>query len=228
MANLLDIAGSYLIGGLVLLMLVGVMLHLQGRAQDTVMAELSQVSMAEMSQTFDRELHNLGYRVEKGRKITGIQFDKLTFLTDYDNNGSIDTLTYSMQRTAQGPQITRTVSTPGKAKRNWTARGSLMLFTGYDSLGAATTDLAAIRGIETTMLTSNVLFSRNQALAESFAANKTMVLSQDQLIAEAMDCEAGAYYHKVIYPRNLGYKQRKYYTKPIAVPVTPPPVTPAS
>jgi hypothetical protein len=223
MASLLDTLGSYFIGGLVLLMLVGVMLHLQGRTHDTVLAEISQVTMAEMSQTFDREINNLGYRVEKGRKIRGFQYDRMTFLSDYDNNGSIDTLTYSMLRTPNGPQITRTVSTPGRGSRSWTARGSLMLFTAYDSTGTATTNLEAIRGIETTMLTSNVLFSNTQNLQLEGAVStatadpsQIVVLSHDKLIQEAVDCEAGAYYHKVVYPRNLGYFQQNYYVIPVA------------
>jgi len=218
MASLLDTIGSYFIGGMVLLMLVGVTLYLQGRTSDTVLAEISQVTMAEMSQTFDREINNMGYRVEKGRKITGFRSDSLVFLSDFNNDGSVDTIRYQMHRTASGPRIVRTVSSPGRAPRSWSARGSLILFTAYDSVGTSTTDLAAIRGIETTMLTSNVLFSResNLDVKTASASMMTAQLSQDQLIAESVDCQTGAYYHKVVYPRNLSYNTQNFFVRPVA------------
>jgi hypothetical protein len=210
MGSSLDIIGSYVIGGIVLVMMTGVIINFQEGAQQTTLNEISQVSMAQMSQTMDKEINNLGYRVP-GQKIVSLDFRSISFLSDYDNDGVIDTISYRMGITNNGPSITRRIATPGQRPLSWTTRGSMVLFSGFDSTGAVTTDPARIRGIEASMLTSNVLFENldrvtgsNSTITALNAQSSQLTVSHEKILATAVDCQAGAYWHKVIYPRNLG------------------------
>ncbi len=219
---MLDTIGSFLIGSLVLLMMVGVMLNLQSSTSETVMNEISQVTMAEMSQMMDREMNNLGYRVRFGKKLVDLKFDQIVFRSDFDNNGAVDTILYRMEMSADGPAIVRTITQPGKAPVSWRSNGSLVLFTGYDSTGNVTSDPDLMRGIESTMLTSNVLYSDETAPIEAVVLTgvdkktQQLVTTQDQLLAESIDCNAGAYYHKIVYPENLSLEFHNFSTKPVA------------
>ena len=211
MGGSLDLLGSYIIGGMVLILMTGVILNFQEDARDTVLQEISQVSMAEMSQIMDKEINNLGYRVPGDRKIVALDYRSISFLSDYDNDGIVDTISYAMHRTRQGPVTTRRIAAPGSRPLTWSTRGSMVLFTGYDSSGARTSDPSLIRAVEASMLTSNMLYqklgsltgttSTSGSLSENGSAS--LQVSHDALLATAVDCQAGAYWHKTIYPKNL-------------------------
>ena len=211
MGSSLDLLGSYIIGGMVLILMTGVILNFQEDARDTVLQEISQVSMAEMSQTMDKEINNLGYRVPGDRKIVSLDYRSISFLSDYDNDGIVDTISYSMHRTQQGPVITRRIAAADTRPLTWTTRGSMVLFTGYDSTGSRTSDPSLIRAVEASMLTSNVLYQKLGSLtgttytSGSLSENGSTSLrvSHETLLATAVDCQAGAYWHKTIYPKNL-------------------------
>lgn len=215
---MLDSIGSYIIGGIVLVMMAVIILNLQDGARDAVMNEISQLSLAEMSQTMEREMTNMGYRAGDGQKIVRLSYREITFLSDYDNNGVVDTISYTMNRTRSGPVVTRSIRRPGRAPMNWTTRGSMVVFTGYDQNGSPTTDPALVRAIEASMLTSNVLYEKlsdyesNTAGTVSgtsstgvtgTAASSDVLSNHASLLTAAVDCKAGAYWHKTIYPRNL-------------------------
>ncbi len=210
MGSSLDLIGSYIIGGIVLVLMTGVIINFQEGAQQATLNEISQVSMAQMSQTMDKEINNLGYRVP-GQKIVSLNFRSISFLSDYDNNGVVDTISYTMGILKSGPVVTRRIATPGQRPLSWTTRGAMLLFSGYDSTGAVTTDPARIRGIEASMLTSNVLFENlnrvtgsNSTLTALDGQTSQLTVSHEKILATAVDCQAGAYWHKVMYPRNLG------------------------
>ena len=215
---MLDTLGSYIIGGIVLVIMTAVILNMQDTARQTMFNEISQISLAEMSQTMEREMTNLGYRVRDPQKILGLSYRSIRFLSDHDNNGVVDTISYTMQRTRQGPTVTRSISRPGSAPLQWTTRGSMVLFTGYDKNGAVTFDPASIRAIEASMLTSNILYDKYAAYDRSSSTSGsvssttgltevtqdgTLVVNHQDLLRTAVDCQAGAYWHKTIHPRNL-------------------------
>ncbi|MCB2205806.1 SEC-C domain-containing protein [bacterium] len=210
MGSSLDLLGSYIIGGIVIILMGAVILNFQEGAQQATLNEISQVTMAEMSQTMEKELVNLGYRVP-GNKIVSIDYRSITFLSDYDNDGTVDTISYMMGKGASGPVITRRIATPGQRPMEWTTRGSMVLFSGYDSTGTQTSVASRVRAVEASMLTSNVLFEKisdanaqTSTLLSGDLDGKQLTVSHDRLLTTAVDCEAGAYWHKVIYPRNLG------------------------
>jgi hypothetical protein len=168
--------------------------------------------MAQMSQTMDKEINNLGYRVPGKQKVMELSYRSITFLSDYDNDGVIDTISYSMSKSRGGPITTRRIATPGERPLTWSSQGSMVLFSGFDSTGTLTTDPTRIRGIEASMLTSNVLYEKLNTLTSTVATSLTsfednsgqLTVSHEALLATAVDCQAGAYWHKVMYPKNLG------------------------
>ncbi|MFZ1731893.1 MAG: hypothetical protein WBQ23_13320 [Bacteroidota bacterium] len=212
MGSMLDILGSYIIGGLVLVLMGAVIIGFQDTTRETMVQEISQISLAEMSQSMERELTNMGYRVYGSQKVLSLTNQGITFLSDFDNDGVIDTISYSMVNTRTGPVVTRSISRPGSTPLEWSTRGSMVLFTGFDEKGAVTFDPPKIRAVEASMLTSNLLYERLQetSLLGSSGTSKgtastqtSLAIDQSQLMTAAVDCEAGAYWHKVIYPRNL-------------------------
>ncbi|MFA6234839.1 MAG: hypothetical protein WC824_11775 [Bacteroidota bacterium] len=212
MGGTLDLLGSYIIGGLVLMMMTAVIINLQDSARDTMVQEISQLSLAEMSQTMEREMSNMGHRVYGSEKVLTLTNQTITFLSDFDNNGVIDTISYAMQNTLTGPNVRRSISRPGSSPLVWSTRGSIVLFTGFDANGTVSFDPTKIRAVEASMLTSNLLYEKLQdgSLLGATGTSKTtttrqtsLAIDQSQLLTAAVDCEAGAYWHKVIYPRNL-------------------------
>lgn len=214
MGSSLDLLGSYIIGGLVLILMTAVILNFQEGTNETLLNEISQVSLAQMSQTMDKEINNLGYRVSGPEKVLSVDYRSIAFLSDIDNNGVVDTISYRMDRTKNGPVVTRRISSPDLGARSWTTRGAMVLFSAFDSTGAQTTDPSLVRAVEASMLTSNVLYERIGSLTAvsgtstgsegvGGAGTKALQVSHEQLLATAIDVQAGAYWHKTIYPRNL-------------------------
>lgn len=215
---MLDSIGSYIVGGIALVMMAVIILNLQEDARDTMMNEISQLSLAEMSQTMEREMTNMGYRAGDAQKIVRMSYREITFLSDYDNNGVVDTISYTMNRTRSGPEVTRSIRRPGRAPMNWTTRGSMVIFTGYDQNGNPTTNAALVRAVEASMLTSNVLYDKlaayeSNSVGSTSGSSSTgvsgtvqstdMLTNHATLLTTAVDCKAGAYWHKTIYPKNL-------------------------
>ncbi|MBE0643621.1 MAG: SEC-C domain-containing protein [Bacteroidetes bacterium] len=215
---MLDTLGSYIIGGIVVIMMTAIIFNMQDSARDTMFNEISQISLAEMSQTMEREMTNIGYRVRDPQKVVSLTYRSITFLSDFDNNGEVDTISYAMQRTRSGPVVSRTISRPGQAPLNWTTRGSMVLFTGYDENGNVTFDATRVRAVEASMLTSNVLYDKLNAAAGTVSTTTgesvstsveetNLVVNHTQLLNTAVDCTAGAYWHKTIYPKNITVEQ---------------------
>jgi hypothetical protein len=211
MGSMLDVLGSYIIGGIVLVLMGAMIIGFQESTRDSMVQEISQISLAEMSQTMERELTNMGYRVYGTTKVLTLSNQGITFLSDFDNNGAIDTISYTMGNTRSGPVVTRRISRPGSIPLEWTTRGSMVLFTGFDEKGVVTFDPPKIRAVEASMLTSNLLYEKlqgSEVLGSTGASQTTtpqtsLAINQSQLMTAAVDCDAGAYWHKVIYPRNL-------------------------
>ena len=208
MGGMLDTMGSFIIGGVVLLMLGALMISMQDSTTHAVMNEISQVSLAEMSQTLERDMNNMGYRVTSSQKILSISYRSIVFLTDTDNNGSVDTISYHLNRSTLGPEITRRIGRPGSEAQTWTTRGSMIFFTGYDSTGTMTTIASKVRSVVSSMLTANSTASESdvansRALTMTTGANGTTTVNQTELLRSNIDCETGAFWQKTMYPKNL-------------------------
>jgi len=62
MNHLLDIAGSYIVGGIILLAVVGLTLHFSSLSQDVKMAEITHRSLTDLGEIIEHDFNRLGYR----------------------------------------------------------------------------------------------------------------------------------------------------------------------
>ncbi len=151
MNQTLDIIGSYLIGGIVVLALVGLTLTYNGKSQQTKLSEIAQYTTEETGKIIEHDFDKLGYRVS-GNKIVSISSSSITFLADLDNNGTADSVTYSTFTQNQNLFLTRRVSS--LQIKSWNIPIQSFTLAGIDSTGAATFNISNIKGINVSLATA--------------------------------------------------------------------------
>jgi type II secretory pathway component PulJ len=93
MSSLLDIITATFIGAIVILMIIGIVFYIQNSSQEVNNANIAQMNLKEIAELLDYDLYKIGFRVP-GNKIILADSTRLTFLSDIDNNGKIDTIRY--------------------------------------------------------------------------------------------------------------------------------------
>ncbi len=91
----MDHLGATIIGGMVLLILITIMLNLQQTSREIVMENMVQTTVADVAAGIESDFIKIGYRVP--RTTTAIldwSSSSIAFLSDIDNNGTIDTVRY--------------------------------------------------------------------------------------------------------------------------------------
>lgn len=98
MNQILDIIGSYAIGGLVLLMILGMVYFFNSRQQDTMFSQMDQNSIMEIGNIIEDDFTKIGYGMvsSDGDKYLSTDSTSIVFRGDLDNNGIIDTVSYSL------------------------------------------------------------------------------------------------------------------------------------
>lgn len=89
----LDIVGSFLIGGLILLMLVNLNLSMSNSAAENLNTNISQGNLTSTTYVLEHDIYKAGYRID-GEKIVIADSTELKFYSDIDNNGSKDSIHY--------------------------------------------------------------------------------------------------------------------------------------
>lgn len=154
MNHLLDIAGSYIVGGIILLAVVGLTLHFSSISQDTKMSEISHRSLTDLGEIIEHDFNRLGYRVESSDKITSVNANAISFLSDLDNDGVIDTIIYSeVSDQADEKFLKRRVA--NQSSSEWQMQVSDLIIEGFDSAGASTYSINNIRSIAVTVILEN-------------------------------------------------------------------------
>ncbi|MBZ0199182.1 MAG: hypothetical protein K8H86_04890, partial [Ignavibacteriaceae bacterium] len=121
-------------------------------SQDTKLAEISQRSLTDVGDVIDHDFNRLGYRVETGSKIKTISATNISFTSDIDNNGVIDTITYLKSiNTKTGNLMFRRVGT-GQTSSQWSYPISDLLVEGLDSAGTVTYTINNIKSIAVTVM----------------------------------------------------------------------------
>ncbi|GEM_PF-814119 len=145
MGNILDIAGSYVIGGIVLIALTVLLLSFGSEAQEVKLTEITQRSLYDVGSIIEYDFNKLGYRVESGDKITSFASDGITFLADLDNNGTAETITYSLIESDNKKYLKRIAGTG--SNNEWTYPVKGITLTGYDSTGTSTVNTNKIKSV---------------------------------------------------------------------------------
>ncbi len=99
MSTMLDIIGSIIIGGVVMLMVLNVnsnYVTLQGKQ---ALSKVVQTNATTAAEVLEYDFRKIGYRSTDSLKLKVIDSDKITALGDFDDNGVVDSLTYFIDNT---------------------------------------------------------------------------------------------------------------------------------
>lgn len=90
---LLDIVGSSLVAGFILLIAANLNTRLSDFSTEFIATQSAQSEIASVTEILEYDFYKIGYRVNTD-KILIADIDNLKFLTDAKNNGIIDTIRY--------------------------------------------------------------------------------------------------------------------------------------
>ncbi|MDQ7818564.1 MAG: hypothetical protein RDU14_16180 [Melioribacteraceae bacterium] len=100
MSSILDIVGSFIIAGMIILLIITLNLNMNSISIQTIENNAVQINTATNSLIFDYDLYKIGYRVPSNR-ITKADSNWIIYRSDYDNNSTIDTLEYKTGATSE-------------------------------------------------------------------------------------------------------------------------------
>ena len=93
MGYFLDIAGSFVIGSIVVLILLIINLNIISSSRENLNTNIAQRNLSTIIEVIEYDLFKIGYRV-KGSKIEIADSNEIKFYTDLDNNGARDSIHY--------------------------------------------------------------------------------------------------------------------------------------
>jgi len=157
MSIMMDIVGSFIIGGLLLLAVVSAYTNVNEYALLSNMELEAQENLMEWTQLIQYDIRKIGYRVPNpAGAIQTCDSVSISFLSDIDNNGSVDSVSYVLTSPNYMPgtinprdrALYRTVS-------GQTTGGSLGLtdfrLTYFDASGNPTLNPTAVKSIEVSL-----------------------------------------------------------------------------
>ena len=93
MSNWLDIAGSFVIGGIVILILANLNFSISAAASENLYAGVIQRGLTSATEVIEYDFYKIGYR-SAGNKIEIADSNEIKFYSDIDNDGTTDELHY--------------------------------------------------------------------------------------------------------------------------------------
>ncbi|MBI4536293.1 MAG: hypothetical protein HY708_08440 [Ignavibacteriae bacterium] len=161
MHGMIDYLGSLIISGMVFLVLMGFYLTMGETAATQTFNSGIQEDLTSTTEILEYDLRKIGYRVSDSVKVTFAGPDKIVFRTDIDNNGSVDSIQFSMV-TAMGPSggsnpyvVNRTVN--GVTAKLTRMRVTNLNFTYYNAQGAVTSVLKDIISVKVSLAMENTV-----------------------------------------------------------------------
>lgn len=162
MAALLDVIGSFVLGGMILIMSTKLNFVMSDNSQQSNMELATQENCVVVSKMLEVDLSKIGYRSASNAPIKIGDSTKIKFYADIDDNGTVDSVIYST-----GPMATGYASTNPRHMllyRTWNNKTTAMnvgltrfKIIYYDSLGAEATQLNKIRSMKVSMDLESVL-----------------------------------------------------------------------
>ena len=98
MSYLLDIVGSSIIAGLVVLMLLTLNINNSATSNDILFTTLEQKKITDVTELIEYDFYKLGYCIS-GEKISVADSNEIMFYTDIDNNNLTDSIHYYLGET---------------------------------------------------------------------------------------------------------------------------------
>ncbi len=100
MATWLDVVGSFVIGGIIILILVNLNLFINSSSQENLYTNIVQESLSTTSEIIEHDFYRMGSMVP-GSKIALADSNAIKFYGDVGDTGSVDTLYYFAGSTSQ-------------------------------------------------------------------------------------------------------------------------------
>lgn len=168
MTAMLDLIGATLISAFITLMLMTVNNNLSTTASQQYMNTNTQQNMVALTEVFQYDFKNMGYRVTDSIKIRVSEPTYMSFRTDFDNNGTVDSITYYLGTTSEltstenpdDKPLYRKVNSNTAVLNNWGITS--LRFRYYDSLGVETSFKSKIRSFKVTVSTMSSVKYDNQ------------------------------------------------------------------
>jgi len=93
MSYLLDIVGSFIIAGMVIMMLMAININTTTASSVILFTTIEQRKMTDVSELIEYDFYKIGYRIQDD-KISIADSNEIKFYTDIDNNDLADSIHY--------------------------------------------------------------------------------------------------------------------------------------
>lgn len=187
MQYILDIIGSMIVGGIVLVSLLGLNGNIvQGAATQTFNL-ITQQNLTTLSDILENDLRKAGYHISDSVKITYIDTSEIRFKIDLKNDSTVTTVRYyldtkskSIQDNPKTKVLYRSINGGGATSMNLGVTRFRLWFSDAKGVAITTNTLAALSKIRVIKVLVNI--------ESGYAYNSAY---------------AGAYWERVIRPENL-------------------------
>jgi lipopolysaccharide export LptBFGC system permease protein LptF len=117
MGYLLDIVGSFIIAGMVIMILLAVNINYSASSSAILFTTIEQRKVTDVSELIEYDFYKLGYRIAD-EKIAIADSNEIKFYTDIDNNEFADSIHYYLGETTDLSYTTNPKDKPLYRKRN--------------------------------------------------------------------------------------------------------------
>jgi len=137
MSTMLDMVGSFIIGGLLMMMILNVNANFNMMSYEDRLDLMVQENLAELIEEIEFDFRKIGYGVQNpSLAIISADTSSISFWADLDNDGALDQVSYTLGPTSDGVQV----------------GGSLGVvdfqLTLYDISGSQTTDPTLVKSLD--------------------------------------------------------------------------------
>ncbi|MDW7679291.1 MAG: hypothetical protein SCK70_01905 [bacterium] len=95
MSTVLQIALSFIIFGLLLLLIIGVDTNVRSVTHQATFDKNSQENIVSLAELFDHDFSKIGHRTSSIKfKAGNLDSNQIAYYADYDNDGSVDSISY--------------------------------------------------------------------------------------------------------------------------------------
>ncbi|RJQ47852.1 MAG: hypothetical protein C4534_00500 [Gaiellales bacterium] len=157
MSAVLDLIGSFIIGGLLLMMVLSVNTNVSQFSVQNGMELSSIENMAELTQEIEFDFRKIGYRAPNpSAALVRCDSTMIAFLADLDNNGTADSVVYSLGAPSQvggtcNPRDRKLLRQVGAQRINSSLGLTSFRLRYFDAAGNLTSTPSAVKSIEVSL-----------------------------------------------------------------------------
>jgi hypothetical protein len=153
MSSILDLIGSFIIGGLLMMMILRVNTNYSQQSIEDRLELMVQENLTELIEEIEYDFRKIGYGVTVGTPvIMTVDTSAIGFRADLDNDGTVDIVAYNLSLPAVPGTVNPRDRILTRSVNGQTIASSLGIvdfqITAYDISGIATTTTTAIKSIE--------------------------------------------------------------------------------